>query len=398
MSEKTDNKVPNVPNLRFSSSILDWELKPITTLIVECSETTSNFEKYPLYSFTIEDGVVPKSERYERSFLVKKDGDSFKVVKYNNFVMNPMNLRFGAISYSKVKNDVSVSGYYNIFNIDNAQCNDYWEALFRRTKTLKLYDSVATGSLLEKKRVHFSQFRNLKFYIPEHTERRKISLFFSKINERIQTQSKIIDKLKSQMNYIIDNIIDYSSPQVQFKDLYTNAGEGGTPSTSNNLYYENGSIPFIKIEDLSNKYLNENKDFITEQGLKNSSAWIIPANSIIYSNGATIGRISINTYPVCTKQGILGIIPSRIVLTEYLYYFLRSIYFRKQVHRITVKGTMDCAYLKDLNFIKCYIPALERQEKIIKSLRCLDEKILLEETILNKLKEQKKFLLSNMFI
>ena len=68
------------------------------------------------------------------------------------------------------------------------------------------------------------------------------------------------------------------------------------------------------------------------------------------------------------------------------------------MHRITVKGTMDCAYLKDLNFIKCYIPALERQEKIIKSLRCLDEKILLEETILNKLKEQKKFLLSNMFI
>ena len=384
--------------MRFSSSILDWELKPITTLIEECSETTSNFEKYPLYSFTIEDGVVPKSERYERSFLVKKDGDSFKVVKYNNFVMNPMNLRFGAISYSKVKNDVSVSGYYNVFNIDDAQCNDYWEALFRRTKTLKLYDSVATGSLLEKKRVHFSQFRSLKFYIPEYNERIKISLFFSKINERIDTQSKIIDKLKSQMNCIIDNIVDYSSPQFQFKDLYITAGEGGTPSTVNSSYYENGNIPFIKIEDLSNKYLKANKDFITEQGLKNSSAWIIPANSIIYSNGATIGRISINTYPICTKQGILGIIPSKIVLTEYLYYFIRSIYFRKQVHRITVKGTMDCAYLKDLNLIKCYIPALEQQEKIIKSLRWLDEKILLEEMILIKLKEQKKFLLSNMFI
>ena len=247
--------------------------------------------------------------------------------------------------------------------------------------------------------LHNDDLKKLKCYYPKTLcEEEKIVAFLSKIDERISTQSKIIDKLKSQMNYIIDNIIDYSAPQFQFKDLYINAGEGGTPLTSNNLYYENGSIPFIKIEDLSNKYLNENKDFITEQGLKNSSAWIIPKNSIIYSNGATIGRISINTYPVCTKQGILGIIPSRIVLTEYLYYFLRSIYFRKQVHRITVKGTMDCAYLKDLNFIKCYIPALERQEKIIKSLRCLDEKILLEETILNKLKEQKKFLLSNMFI
>ena len=271
--------------------------------------------------------------------------------------------------------------------------------VYQQTKTNKYNNWVRIMSARSgQPGINAQEFSQYKISFPSLPQQNKIASFLSKVDQRIETQSKIIDKLKSQMNYIIDNIIDYSAPQFQFKDLYINAGEGGTPSTSNNLYYENGSIPFIKIEDLSNKYLNENKDFITEQGLKNSSAWIIPANSIIYSNGATIGRISINTYPVCTKQGILGIIPSRIVLTEYLYYFLRSVYFRKQVHRITVKGTMDCAYLKDLNFIKCYIPALERQEKIIKSLRCLDEKILLEETILNKLKEQKKFLLSNMFI
>ena len=61
---------------------------------------------------------------------------------------------------------------------------------------------------------------------------------------------------------------------------------------------------------MSNKYLVANKDYITELGLKKSSAWLIPANSIIYSNGATIGAISINKYPICTKQGILGIIPN----------------------------------------------------------------------------------------
>ena len=122
---------------------------------------------------------MPKSERYERSFLVKKDGDTFKIVKHNLFVMNPMNLRFGAISYSRVEKDVSVSGYYNIFNIDNMQCNDFWEALFRRTKTLKLYDSIATGSLIEKKRVHLSQFKKIKLSIPEASEREKISTFIS---------------------------------------------------------------------------------------------------------------------------------------------------------------------------------------------------------------------------
>ena len=82
------------------------------------------------------------------------------------------------------------------------------------------------------------------------------------------------------------------------------AGEGGTPSTSNTCYYENGSVPFIKIEDLKQKYLASNKDHITELGLQKSSAWLIPTNSILFSNGATIGEISITTYPVCTKQGI----------------------------------------------------------------------------------------------
>lgn len=133
-------------------------------------------------------------------------------------------------------------------------------------------------------------------------------------------------------------------------------------------------------------------------GLEKSSAWLIPANSVIFSNGATIGRISINTYPIATKQGVLGVVPSAVVMTEYLYYYMKTTYFRRQVRRITVKGTMDCAYLKDLNGIICHIPEINHQEKRIALLTVLDKKIACEKTILQKLKEQKKYLLSKMFI
>lgn len=47
-----------------------------------------------------------------------------------------------------------------------------------------------------------------------------------------------------------------------FASLYIKAGEGGTPTTSVSKYYSGGSIPFIKIDDLSQKYLTSNKDFI----------------------------------------------------------------------------------------------------------------------------------------
>ena len=186
--------------------------------------------------------------------------------------------------------------------------------------------------------------------------------------------------------------------QCLFKDLYIKAGEGGTPTTDNESYYQDGTIPFIKIEDLNSKYIVTNKDYISQLGLIKSSAWLIPSNSVIYSNGATIGCVSINSYPIATKQGILGIIPSKIVLTEYLYYYLQTTYFRKQIKRITVRGTMDCAYLKDMNSISCFIPTIPKQETISHILSLIDEKLLIERSVMIKLKEQKNYLLSKMFI
>ena len=201
------------------------------------------------------------------------------------------------------------------------------------------------------------------------------------------------------MSAIIDyaiNSLDIDT--VKFGSLYKTAGEGGTPSTSNVNFYDNGQIPFIKIDDLKQKYLTKNKDFITELGLQKSSAWLVPTNSILFSNGATIGEISITTYPVCTKQGILGIVPKSHVDVDYLYYFMSSAYFRKEVCRIVTEGTMKTAYLKDINNIPCPIPTKETQQEIAKMPSLLNSKIELEQNILDMLNKQKRYLLSHMFI
>ena len=176
------------------------------------------------------------------------------------------------------------------------------------------------------------------------------------------------------------------------------AGEGGTPTTSNASFYDNGEIPFIKIDDLKKKYLTENKDFITELGLQKSSAWLVPTHSILFSNGATIGEISITTYPVCTKQGILGIVPKQNIDVEFLYYFMSSSYFKKAVSRIVTEGTMKTAYLKDINNILCPIPTKEKQQEIAKMPSALNSKIDKEKSILNLLITQKQHLLHQMFI
>lgn len=239
----------------------------------------------------------------------------------------------------------------------------------------------------------------IKVRIPQLDEQKKIAKLLSLLDERIATQNKIIEDLKKLKSAIIDYAINsLDTDFAKFGSLYETAGEGGTPTTSNTSFYDNGKIPFVKIDDLKQKYLTENKDFITELGLQKSSAWLVPTRSILFSNGASIGEITITTYPVCTKQGILGIVPKSNIDVEFLYYFMSSTYFKKAISRIVTEGTMKTAYLKDINNILCPIPTKEKQQGIAKMPSDLNSKIDYEQSLLKLFIMQKQYLLRQMFI
>ena len=202
----------------------------------------------------------------------------------------------------------------------------------------------------------------VKLHFANIEEQKKIGKMLSLLDERIATQNKIIEDLKKLKSAIINYAI-------------------------NSL-----DTDFAKFS------LTENKDFITELGLQKSSAWLVPTHSILFSNGATIGEISITTYPVCTKQGILGIVPKQNIDVEFLYYFMSSSYFKKAVSRIVTEGTMKTAYLKDINNIRCPIPTKEKQQEIVKMPSTLNSKIDFEQSILKLFCSQKQYLLRQMFI
>lgn len=283
----------------------------------------------------------------------------------------------------------------NIVWIDNpSQCisNSFLYHLLAKVDWRKLNSTTII-------RIYNDDLRNLKLSYPQIEEQQKISRLLSFLDERIATQNKIIEDLKKLKSAIIDYVINsLNTDFAKFGSLYEMAGEGGTPTTSNASFYDNGKIPFIKIDDLKKKYLTENKDFITELGLQKSSAWLVPTHSILFSNGATIGEISITTYPVCTKQGILGIVPKQNIDVEFLYYFMSSSYFKKAVSRIVTEGTMKTAYLKDINNILCPIPTKEKQQEIAKMPSALNSKIDFEQSILKLFCSQKQYLLRQMFI
>ena len=275
---------------------------------------------------------------------------------------------------------------------------DYIVDFFKTEKGKQLLQMASPGGAGRNKTLNQDFFLNSKIYLPSLNEQLKTSNLIELIEDRIETQIKIINDYKSLKKWINDKIYsDLKCEYLSFSSVYVIAKEGGTPSTTKPEYYS-GNIPFIKIDDLNKKYITENKVNISEQGLSNSSAWIIPKNSVIMSNGATIGNVSINTYPVSTKQGILGIVPKDDVLTEYLYYLLNTTDFRRNLKQVTTKGTIDCAYIKDIDHIKVKIPELEIQKSIIQILKRIDKKIELEVLILDFINKQKQYLLNNLFV
>lgn len=162
---------------------------------------------------------------------------------------------------------------------------------------------------------------------------------------------------------------------IPFKSIYKYAKEGGTPSTGVAEYYNPAIVPFAKIEDLKDKYLTRVESYISESGVEHSSAWLIPVNSVILSNGATLGEVSINKITTTTKQGILGIILKEDFSPEFIYYLFKGRSFRREMEKVTTHGTMDCAYLKDLNTISLRIPPLTEQEAIASVISSVDKEI-----------------------
>ena len=350
-----------------------------------CSTSTGNKNTQD----KIDDGIYPfyvRSQTVERINSWTFDGEAILTAGDGVGVGKVFHHTYGKIGV-----------HQRVYILSNFKCDANYlfhffsSHFYNRVKRMSAKNSVDS--------VRKEMITEMPLYLPSKQEQAKIGVLLSLLDERIATQSKVIEDLKKLKSAIINYAINsLDTDFAKFSSLYEMAGEGGTPTTSNASFYDNGKIPFIKIDDLKQKYLTENKDFITELGLQKSSAWLVPTHSILFSNGATIGEISITTYPVCTKQGILGIVPKQNIDVEFLYYFMSSSYFKKAVSRIVTEGTMKTAYLKDINNIRCPIPTKEKQQEIAKMPSALNSKIDFEQSILKLFCSQKQYLLRQMFI
>jgi type I restriction enzyme S subunit len=151
---------------------------------------------------------------------------------------------------------------------------------------------------------------------------------------------------------------------------------GGTPKTAINEYW-NGNIPWLTPRDLTGYdkvYISHGERLITDEGLKNSSAKLMPKGTVLLTSRAPIGYVAIAENEICTNQGFKSLVPNfEILNSEFLYYWLKSnTDYLQQLGTGTTFAEISGSVVKDIDIS---LPPLEEQKAIAEVLSSLDDKI-----------------------
>lgn len=173
-------------------------------------------------------------------------------------------------------------------------------------------------------------FKKIRLCLPSLQEQRRIASIVETINDKIENNIKINDNLEQQaQSYFQGLFVDNADPEWAIgtiSDLGTVVG-GSTPSKAKPEYYTESGIAWITPKDLSinkSKFVSHGENDITELGLRNSSASIMPEGTVLFSSRAPIGYIAIAAGEVTTNQGFKSVVPKPEIGTPFVYFFLKN--------------------------------------------------------------------------
>ena len=317
-------------------------------------------------------------------------------------------LDIGSASALTLK-DVAIGRTINVLRpkSDNVYSQKY-ASYYINQKLRKQISKMARGVSISN--VYNSDLKKLKIILPSLKEQQKVASFLSTVDKKLQQLTKKKELLAAYKKGVMQKIF---SQELRFKDEFGNnypdweekklgelcefAKSGGTPKSTNKEYY-NGNIPFLSISDMTKqgKYLNYATKSISQEGVSNSSSWIVPINTIIYSMYASVGFVAINKIPIATSQAVINLGLKSNCNSEFIYYNLVEI--KNIIHRFIETGTQGNLNAQTVKNLKLELPCLKEQEKIANFLSSIDKKIELVNTQIENTKAFKKGLLQQMFV
>ena len=301
--------------------ILDFKRIPLSAKQREGKEKI-----YPYYGAQ---GIIDYVDDY---ILVAEDGNNLKSLNEN--------IATWAEGKFWVNNHAHILGKKQGYNL---------KYMYYLINSLDLRGYI-TGSAQPK--LNQDNLANLKLEIPDKTIQDKIVGILSALDKKIEINQKVTIKLESMVKTIYDYwFMQFEFPNEEGKPYKSSGGKmvwneelkreipeewangtledlgeivaGGTPSTNHPEYYSENGIAWITPNDLSNsndKYITHGERDISEIGINNSSARLMPEGTVLLTSRAPIGYLGIAANEVCTNQGFKSIVPNGKFGSEFIYY------------------------------------------------------------------------------
>lgn len=290
-----------------------------------------------------------------------------------------------------------------VFLLEYVKRRDFYERL----------GETADGSR-KARRIHAETFLSFPIALPSPAEQQKIADCLSSLDELIAAQARKVDALKTHKKGLMQQLFPRegeTQPRLRFPEFQgatawtmeklenlAKRGSGHTPSKSVPEYY-GGGVKWVSLADskrLDAGLISETETNISELGIKNSSAVLHPAGTVLISRDAGVGKSAVMAVPMAVSQHfIVWVCDNQKLCNWFLYYLLQ---FMKPIfERIATGSTIKTIGLPLFKELSIAVPSVSEQQRIADCLTSLDSLITAATQELETLKTHKKGLMQQLF-
>ena len=399
MAENKEKKVLNVPNLRFPEFEGEWEICKVGDfgkIITGNTPPTKDIENYEngqyLWVSPADLGLL-KSITETKTKLSKKGFDKTRALPAGSVLVTCIGSTIGKMGMTT--RETSTNQQINAIVVNKSNNNEFvYYAV--QSAFPKYLSSIAVQAVPI---ISKSSFELLPNYRPSIQEQEKIGRLFALLDERIATQSKIIEDLKK----LKSAIIEWHYRQVEKQNVCI--GDLGEPFNVGNLAKEDlteTGMPCVIYGELFTTY-GETISQIESHTNKVEGMILSKKGDLLFPSSTTVDAMSLIAPSVINVDGVIlggdmfGIHITPNSNAQYLSYYFNHI-AKRQLAKFAKGSTIIHLHYADIEKAKLLLPSLEEQNRMANCLISLDTKINIESIFISLLNSQKAYLLRQMFI
>ncbi|WER08072.1 restriction endonuclease subunit S [Rhodobacter capsulatus] len=400
-----------VPKLRFPEfqDAGAWETAPGDVLFQQVSNREAP-PGLPILAITQEHGAIPRHMIDYHVSVTDKSLETYKEVRTGDFIISLRSFQ-GGIEFSDYHGICSPA--YVILRKRGRLSDTFYRQHFKSHDFIQQLTRNLEG-LRDGKMISYKQFSELQLLKPCLPEQQKIADCLASADALTEAQGRKVEALNAHKKGLMQQLFPQegeTQPRLRFPEFeaageweerhlesLAKRGSGHTPSKSKPEYYD-GGVKWISLADskrLDNGLISETEVEVSAEGIKNSSAVLHKAGSVLISRDAGIGKSAVMALPMAVSQHfIVWTCDDRKLSNWFLYHLLQQSkpLFDRAATGSTIK-TIGLQFFVDLRF---RIPSRLEQQRIADCLNSLDGLITAEARKLDTLKTHKKGLMQQLF-